>query len=204
MATDSDENNFQARPPLGLPTGSVRAILTLQILAVVIREVALGRQVAVIWTETLVIALAHYFTSRRFVTLPWDVLRRLQAEGYIPKESNPLGLPRHSIRAIIMLSIGGLGAYLYREHRLLEPQVITIFGTVLCYLLGVFINGVTSWWTKDRKTRLTHFWEDMKAVVVVVTVSATASLYFLNGPDMVPEWLQTMTVGLVLFYFGSR
>jgi hypothetical protein len=35
-------------------------------------------------------------------------------------------------------------------------------------------------------------------------VAATASLYFLDGPEMVPHWLQTATVGLVLFYFGSR
>lgn len=202
MSTEPE--NFHARPPLGLPAGSVRAILTLQILAIVVHEVALGHPVAVIWTETLVIALAHYFTSRRFVALPRDVLRRLEEEGHIPKESNPLGLPRHTVRAVIVLTIAGLGVFLFREQRLFEPQVITVFGTVLCYLLGVFINGITTWWTRGRKSRGTHLWEDAKAVLVVVAVSATASLYFLNGPELVPNWLATTTVGLVLFYFGSR
>lgn len=197
------EENFHARPPLGLPTGSVRAILTLLILAVVVHEIVLGRLVAVIWTETLVIALAYYFTYRRFVSLPREVIIRLEREGALPREPNPLGLPRHSIRVMIIFTIGALGVYLYREHRLLEPQVITIFGTALCYLLGVFISAVTSWWSKGCKTLATHFWEDIKAGAVLLTVAATASLYFLSGPD-VPNWLQTTTVGLVLFYFGSR
>jgi hypothetical protein len=201
MATDE---NFHARPPLGLPTGSVRAVLTLLILAVVVHELVLKRQVDVTWTETLVIALAYYFTYRRFVSLPRDVLIRLEQNGTIPHEPNPLGLPRHSVRILIILTIGGLGAYLYRENRLLEPQVITIFGTVLCYLLGVFVSGITSWWSKGRKSMVTHLWEDLKAVAVLLTVGATACLYFLNGPEMVPSWLQTTTVGLVLFYFGSR
>jgi hypothetical protein len=198
------EENFHARPPLGLPTGSVRAVLTLLILAVVVHEVVLGRLVAVIWTETLVIALAYYFTYRRFVSLPRDVITRLEREGALPREPNPLGLPRHSIRILIVLTIGGLGAYLYREGRLLDEQVITIFGTALCYLLGVFISAFTTWWSKGRKTLATHFWEDIKAAAVLLIVAATAVLYFLKGPEMVPHWLQTTTVGLVLFYFGSR
>jgi len=200
----STEENFHARPPLGLPTGSVRALLTLLILAVVVHEIVLGRTVAVIWTETLVIALAYYFTYRRFVSLPPALMARLEHEGALPKEPNPLGLPRHSIRFLIVLTIAGLGAFLYREQRLLEPQVITIFGTALCYLLGVFVSAITSWWWKGGKTLATHFWEDIKAITVLLVLGATAALYFLGTPDLVPGWLQTTTVGLVLFYFGSR
>src|SRR5262245_31659082 len=194
----TSQENFHARPPLGLPTGSVRAVLTLLILAIVVREVVLGRNVAVIWTETLVIALAYYFTYRRFAWLRREQIIRLEREGALPREPNPLGLPRHSIRILIILTLGGLGAHLYRENRLLEPQVITIFGTVLCYLLGVFVSAVAAWWWKDRKTLARHLWEDLKAVAVVLAVAATAVLYFLGGPDMVPGWLQTTTVGLVL------
>jgi hypothetical protein len=198
------EQSFHARPPLGLPTGSVRALLTLLILAVVVHEIVLGRHVAVIWTETLVIALAYYFTYRRFVSLPRDVLVRLEQEGALPREPNPLGLPRHSIRVLIVLTIVGLGTYLYRENRLLEQQVLTIFGTALCYLLGVFISSFTAWCSKGHKTLAAHVWEDFKAVGVLLVIAATATLYFLGSPDLVPGWLQTTAVGLVLFYFGSR
>jgi hypothetical protein len=37
-----------------------------------------------------------------------------------------------------------------------------------------------------------------------LTLAATAGLHFLSGPEAVPNWLETTTVGLVLFYFGSR
>ncbi|MBS0260499.1 MAG: hypothetical protein JSS02_00975 [Planctomycetes bacterium] len=197
-------NNFHARPPLGLPTGSIRALLTLLILAIVVHEVVLQRPVTVIWNETLVIALAYYFSYRRFVALPAEVITRLEADGTLPRERNPLFLPRLSVRFVILLVIGGLAAYLYREQRLFEPQVVTMFGTMLCYLVGVLVRGVTAWWTKGEKSLATHVWEDLKAVAVVLTVAATACLYFLTGPEMVPHWLETATVGLVLFYFGSR
>jgi hypothetical protein len=60
------------RPPLGLPSGSVRALLTLLIVAVVMAQVVRGREVEPLWTETLMIALAHYLTSRRFLHLVPD------------------------------------------------------------------------------------------------------------------------------------
>src|SRR5579872_1582039 len=97
MSTEPRDDDFNARPPLGLPTGSIRALLTLLILAVVVHEIVLGREVAVIWTETLVIALAYYFTYRRFVMLSPAVLSRLEQDGAIQRESNPLFLPRGSI-----------------------------------------------------------------------------------------------------------
>ncbi len=200
----STEQSFHSRPPLGLPTGSVRALLTLLILAVVVHEIVRGRVVALIWTETLVIALAYYFTYRRFVSLPRELIVRLEGEGALPHEPSPLGLPRHTIRIVIILTLTTLGVYLYREHRLLEPQVITIFATALSYLLGVFVSAFMSWWSRGRKSLATHFWEDIKAVAVLLIVAATAALHFLGGPEMVPNWLQNATVGLVLFYFGSR
>ena len=164
----------------------------------------LGREVLVIWSETLVISLAYYFTYRRFVSLSREVIIRLEQEGALPREPNPLGLPRHTVRILIILTLVALGAYLYNEGRLLEKQVITIFGTALSYLLGVFISAFTAWWSKGRKTLATHFWEDIKAGAVLLVVGATAVLHFLSGPDKMPHWLETTTVGLVLFYFGSR
>jgi hypothetical protein len=52
------------RPPLGLPSGSIRAALALLIAAVVVVQMARGQEVELLWTETLMIVLAHYFGSR--------------------------------------------------------------------------------------------------------------------------------------------
>ena len=152
---------IKARPPLGLPSGSVRALLTLLIVAVVLVQVARGQEVEPLWTETLMIALAHYFTSRRFIRLAPDVFRRLEAEGQIEAESHPLYLPRHTIRAVLMLTFLGFAVYLYQQNQLFQPAALSLLGVVFSYLLGILARGV-------------------------------------------PHQLRNATLGLVLFYFGSR
>lgn len=191
------------RPPLGLPPGSVRALLTLLIVAVVIVEVLRANQVPLLWTETLMIALAHYFTSRRFVQLPHDVLRRLEEEGKLEQEAHPLYLPRHSIRAIIVLAFVGLAVYLYRTNRLGDLDALAIVGTVFAYFLGVLLRGALAWWNRLQQTVTPAWWHDAKAAAVLLVLAATAALYFYD-PDLVPLWLRNTTLGLVLFYFGSR
>ena len=148
------ESSPKTWPPLGLPTGSVRALLTLIVVAVVVTRVALGRPPDPLWIETLLIALAHYFTSRRFVSLSPAVLQRLEQEGVIEKERHPLYLPRNSIRTIIIGAFVGLGVYLYREPRLITPEAIALLSMVFAYLLGAIVRGISSWFTKRLRNRL--------------------------------------------------
>jgi hypothetical protein len=103
----------------------VRALLTLLIVAVVLVQVARGQEVEPLWTETLMIALAHYFTSRRFIRLAPDVIRRLETEGQVEVESHPLYLPRHSIRAVLMLTFVGFAVYLYQQNQLFQPAALS-------------------------------------------------------------------------------
>jgi hypothetical protein len=150
------------------------------------------------------IALAHYFTSRRFINLAPDVVRHLEAGGHVIPESNPLFLPRHSIRALLVLAFVGLGVYLHREGRLLDPRALSILGVVAAYLLGVLVQAVIAWWTHGRQTRTLRGWEDVKAAVVIVVLASTAAAYLFDRADLVPPPARNATLGLVLFYFGSR
>jgi hypothetical protein len=183
----------EGRPPLGLPSGSIRALLTLVIVAVVIAQMCRGHEVELLWTETLMIALAHYFTSRRFIKLPPEVIRRLTEEGQIEVEAHPLFLPRHSIRAILVLAFVGLAVYLYRQDRLFQPQALSILGVVFAYLMGIV-----------ARIRTVRGWEDLKAVVVLLVLACTAGAYLLDRAELVPHSVRDITLGLVLFYFGSR
>jgi hypothetical protein len=183
----------KTRQPLGLPGGSVRALLTLLIVAVVIVQVGRGLAVELLWTETLMIALAHYFTSRRFINLPPEMIRRLTEEGQLEPEAHPLFLPRHSIRAILILAFVGLAVYLYQQNRLFQSESLSILGVVFAYLLGIVarIRGIRGW-------------EDYKALVVLLVLACTAGAYLLDRPDLLPRLMRDITLGLVLFYFGSR
>ena len=189
---------------MGLPNGSVRALLTLLVVVVVIVQVGRGQEVGPLWTETLMIVLAHYFTSRRFVNLAPDVMRRLETEGHLEAESNPLHLPRHSIRIILAVAFVGLAVYLYRDDRLFEVQPLSLLGVVFAYLLGVTARGLWAWWRQGHATKPSRGWEDFKAIVVLGVLLYTASAYLLNRADLVPHHLLNATLGLVLFYFGSR
>ena len=123
----SDAKPLEVRPPLALPSGSVRALLTLIVVAVVIVELARGHDLQLLWTETLMIVLAHYFTSRKFVQLPREVVKRLKDEGHLEEEAQPLFLPRHSIRVVIVLAFVGLAVWLY-DNTLYRHKKIVIKG----------------------------------------------------------------------------
>jgi len=183
----------RARHPLGLPAGSVRALLTLLVVAVVVMQVARGHEVELLWTETLMIALAHYFTSRRFISLSPEVVRRLTAEGSIDTEGQPLGLPKNSIRAMIILAFLGLTAYLLHEGRLLQSQAVPLLGVVFAYLVGIMARAKTF-----------RGWEDLKAGVVIAVMLYAAASYFFDAPQMLPPAARNAVLALALFYYGSR
>lgn len=168
-------------------------MLTLIVVAVVVVQIGRGRELELLWTETLMIALAHYFTSRRTVNLPPEVNRKLAAEGYLEAESNPLYLPKHSIRTILIVAFAGLAIYLYYEQRLFQSPGLSILGVVFAYFLGVLVRfkGVSGW-------------EDFKAAVVLGVLGLTAAAYLLDQTYLLPQAVWHIALALVLFYFGSR
>lgn len=194
----------ETRPPLGLPNGSVRALLAIVVVVVVCLQIAREREVEPLWTETLMIALAHYFTTRRFINLTPDVVRRLEAEGHLEAELNPLFLPRHSIRVLLVLTFVGLTAYLYQKGQLLGSQTLSLLGVIFAYLLGNIVRSAVAWWTRGRQTATLRWWEDLKAIVVLSVLFFTAGAYIVDRADLVPHALRNVALGMVLFYFGSR
>ena len=204
MSTLEPEGSPKYWPPLGLPVGSVRAMLTLFVVAIVTVSVARGHDLDLIWTETLLIALAHYFTSRRFVSLPPEVLKRIQEEGLVEKEGNPLFLPRHSIRLLILAAFIGLGVFLYKQHRLLEPRAVSLLGIVAAYVLGAIFRGVGAWFGSRTGRRPSSAWGDFKAIVVLLAVGIAGIPELFDLPDFLPAMAHRVALGMMLFYFGSR
>ncbi len=198
------EGSPKTWPPLGLPTGSIRALLTLIVVAVVVTKITYARDLDALWIETLLIAMAHYFTSRRFVSLSPDVLLRLEQEGVIEKERHPLYLPRNSIRTIIVGAFVGLGIYLFREHRILETQALALLSVVFAYLLGGLVRGISYWWNRRRAKPASGTWGDLKALIVLGSLVVVGGLE-LFVPDLrLPTYMHHIVLGMTLFYFGSR
>ncbi len=197
------------RAPLGLPPGSVRAILTLLVLGVVVAETVHNRRVDVFWSNTLLIVLAHYFTARRFVKLPKDQLERLQNEGVLERDTQPLFLPKNTIRFLIVATFIGLGVYLYTKGRLTELnwktlESLDVFLIVLVYLAGVMWHGLRSLVRRGAEPPPAGRFADIQAAIVLLVMGAVAATYFFDRADLLPEGAQKAALALVLFYFGSR
>ncbi len=197
----------EQRHPLNLPPGSVRALLCLIVVSYVVAQTARGIAVAVVWHESLMIMLAHYFTTRRFVPLSKELRSRLEESGEIDRDGNPLHLPKHSVRVLIIAAFAGLGVYLYREHRLFETQSLPLLVSVGAYLLGTLAKSVLSWFAQYRNAVAPGWWIDLKALVTLAIVVVTVGLR-LGGITSVAGLetarLEDFSLGLVLFYFGSR
>jgi hypothetical protein len=185
-----------------MPRGSVRALLTLLIVGVVCAQAARGVASDALWTETLSIALAHYFTTRRLLDLTPEQLRRLEAEGLLPREPSPLGLPGFTVRGLILLAFLGLALYLERAGRLREPGALNLFALVGSYVLGILVRGVVAWWTRGRMRP--RWWNDLKALAVLLAMGATAAATLTGNAGLLPPAAQHAALALALFYFGSR
>lgn len=206
-AATGPKRESNADDPLGLPPGSVRAIITLTLVGFVIAQLLRGVELRVVWTETLMIVLAHYFTSRRLVNLTAEQRQRLQAEGVIPIEDHPLFLPRHSIRLLIVGGFGALAWKLYQDNRLMEPQAMSVLAAVGAYLLGMLTSAIWRWLTRNSKRKEPRWWIDFKALLTLVVVGATIATEFIAMPEWFPlerKQMEDSTLALILFYFGSR
>lgn len=198
------EGSPRTWPPLGLPTGSVRALLTLGIVGVVVSNQVRGREIDFLWMQVLLVALAQYFAARRIVALPAPVIERLENEGVLGRERQPLFLPRYSIRLILIAAFVGLGIYLYREHRLFDRDVVKVLGVVFAYMAGSFLRGVLGWINRRRSGRPSPFWGDATAVLVLGALIVVALPELVNTPWKTQHELLEIGLGIVLFYFGFR
>jgi hypothetical protein len=195
------------RPPLGLPSGSVRALLCLIIVVFLVIQTARGARVDVVWNEAMMITLAHYFTTRRFVPLSRELRATLEAAGEIEPDESPLYLPRHSVRVLLIAAFVGLGFYLYDHGRLFDPSSLSLLVSVGAYLLGITARGFLKWWSEHTGITPPGWWSDLKAIATLLIVltavgSQLGGITQIQGLDA--SRLQDISLAVVLYYFGSR
>jgi hypothetical protein len=202
------EGSPKTWPPLGMPTGSVRAILTLILVAVVIHRMLQLKDLAAnedfLWVEALLIALSHYFTSRRFVELPPHVLRELEDQGVLERERHPLFLPRNSIRVIIVAAFGWLAYQLYSTGHLYEHHAASLLGMLAAFTLGALVRRIGKAINFRHPTKSQGTWGDLKALAVLIVMLMVAIPEFLGSPEVLHPVFQRVALGMMLFYFGSR
>jgi hypothetical protein len=89
----------------------------------------------------------------------------------------------------------------------LEAHSLPLLVSVGAYLLGTLAKAALGWLARNRQTVAPAWWVDLKAgltlVIVLLTVGLQlAGLTSVGGFDTAR--LEDFSLGLVLFYFGSR
>ncbi|HZY83943.1 MAG TPA: hypothetical protein VFE78_03875 [Gemmataceae bacterium] len=207
-----------APPPrhaLGLPAGSVRAILAFAVLAMLwvlaLRPLISGQSLAefklpvefVYLQIVMVLILAHFFAAHGGSIGP-------HAGG-----RSPLGLPRGSVRFLLLAGYLGLAAYLFHTQPAFEVPVQKAFFLLLLVLFSGFFfghlltaavrgvsGGTLPFWFQDIQAWVALLSMGVLAVLMIIELFINPSLSLENKIDM--PTLEAILAGLVGFYFGAR
>jgi hypothetical protein len=196
----------RVRMVLGLPPGSIRALLTLMTVGFIVVQTARGIRVSLLWFESLMIVLAHYFAHRRFVPLSPTMREKLKSEELIEDDTHPLYLPQHSLRTFIVLAFIGLAIYLGAKGRLRDPVAMPVLVSVGSYFLGIGFGAFMSWRNRGTTGNSASSFENVKAVVTIVAVAFAIAVQLFSLQQTIPyaDKLEALPLALMLFYFGSR
>lgn len=197
---------------LGLPAGSVRALLALLVFAAAwgLLLYQPTREVPEYLGDLLFIIMGHYFA-----------VRRRAGRGDEPGPP-PLYLPNGSVRFLLVAGSVTAAVLLYLRGQLTTPERNPAVVTLLLvggFLLGVAVNSVAVW-LGDRGHRPPRLFEDVRALVSLAAAALLIALVWnrhlllvpperidaLFGPALHlgrfgPEHVLAAVVG---FYFGSR
>lgn len=196
---------------LGLPGGSVRALLALIVFATIWALLALkpDRAVPPYLRDLLFIILGHYFATRRRSGAD-------DPDGVVSGPP-PLFLPKGTIRFVSILGFLGVAILLQRRGDLLpigrNPASVTLV-LVGGFLFGVIMAQVWAW-LREGGLRPPRFVEDVRALIAlaaaVVLVVLVWDTYLGDlGPNLAAVrrlehiQLEEVLAAVVGFYFGSR
>jgi hypothetical protein len=203
------------RYALGLPAGSVRALLALSVLGL-LWLLALaplfgpGRALGQVQLPTafmdlqilMVLILAHFFSAH-------GATIRAHAE-----QKSPLGLPRGSVRFLLLAGYLGLAVFLYRTQPKFEypstSALILLLVLVSGFFLGHVLTGAVRWlgggvlpyWFQDVQAWLALLAILCMGVLLIVLLFINPSLSL--GQEVSPAAVEAVLAALVGFYFGAR
>jgi hypothetical protein len=203
------------RQPLGLPGGSVRALLTLMVLGIVWTLMLLPEEnevkIPLYLFYLMFLILGHYFAAHG-----------QSIRGPKTGSASPLHLPRGSIRTLIFLGFAGVLAYRYYRYRdlehifhLEEPLVEHAYLPLVlvgAFFLGLFMarvvgraissGGQAPAWFQDFQA-----WIALLAALGLVVVIL---ILFVINPGVAKEhqidwpFLENSLAAIISFYFGMR
>lgn len=197
---------------LGLPAGSVRALLAILIFGTTwgLLVVRPNQEVPDYLRDLLFIIMGHYFAVRR---------RSGSADEPGPP---PLYLPRGSVRLLLVVGSTAVAALLFTQGRLTamddNPGVVTLL-LIGGFLIGVALNTLATWWN-ERGHHTPRIVEDLRALASILAAAVLVILVWNHVVVLFPAesvdsllspgihlghlGVEHVLAAFVGFYFGSR
>jgi hypothetical protein len=200
------------RHPLGLPAGSIRAILALGVLgllwAIVLRyqygPTEDKMPLAFVYLQMLMVLIVAHFFAAHGSTIGPNVSDR-----------SPLGLPRGVVRFLLLAGYLGLAAFLYYTQPDFEyppkGSFILLIGLLLC---GFFLGHVLSGFMRlIGHGELPDWFLDFQAWIALLALFGMGTLLIVHlfiNPSLVEQnkidmpTADAILSAIVGFYFGAR
>jgi hypothetical protein len=204
-----------SRHALGLPAGSIRAVLALSVLGLLWllalrplpgQEGAVGDiKLPTVFMDLqilMVLILAHFFAAHG---------HSIRAGGVGP---SPLGLPRGSVRFLLLAGYLGLAGFLYHTQPRFEypsTSALILFLVLLsAFFLGHLLTaavrglsgGVLPYWFQDIEAWVALLAMLCMAIILIVVLFINPSLP--QDIQIPMPTVEAILAGLVGFYFGAR
>jgi len=153
----------------------------------------------------MILIIGHYFTAR--------------ATPPIPGERSALGLPRGTIRLVILLAYGGLAWFCFQQRnnytydfKITGDQILFVGLMFGGFILGHYFTMVALWWVKPQ-TELPGWVLDIQAwfaIMAFLGLIAVLLVHLVINPNvspankLIPTNFEAGLAGIVGFYFGAR
>lgn len=204
------------RHALGLPAGSIRALLALGVLGYM-WLLALGKDrngdpilampqasLAFVYMQFLMVLILAHFFSAHGSSIGQQVSRR-----------SPLGLPRGTMRVILLAGYLGLAVWSFQQRASFKlpdtaPVFLMLLVLVTAYMIGYITNGAMRFLSGGR---LPAWFQDVQAwfalmglllLGVVLLVRLVINREVAPENQLTLENTEMILAGVVGLYFGAR
>ena len=196
------------RHALGLPAGSIRALLALMVLGLLGTIVLLHKEkeapLLFLYLQYLMfLILAHFFAAHGST---------IGGAG----DRSPLGLPRGSVRLLLLAGFAGLVAWLYLNRSEVQ-DVPTAPVEVPIFLLGAFLLGLLLAHAVQRPLArgggVPYWFQDVQAWLALLAMAGMVIEFLLvvfikpslrEDTSLNLETWERILAAIVGFYFGAR
>jgi hypothetical protein len=203
------------RPALGLPAGSIRALLALSVLGLLwllalqpmpghvgpVGEIRLPT-VFMDLQILMVLILSHFFAAHG---------QSIRVAGTGP---SPLGLPRGSVRFLLLAGYLGLAGFLYHTQPKFEYPSTSALILLLVLLSGFFFGHVLTGVVRGMSRGVLPYWfQDVQAwsaLVAILCMGIILIIQLFVNPSVSLEQkidlpvVEAILAAMVGFYFGAR